>query len=340
MKNKIKNFNKKAWLFLTVAAASFMLSCELEPVLPESGSIPDLTPPSADFIYQPSAESFKVVGFTNLSLEATNYLWDFGTHGVVCDTMTVDGVHGVVVCGTESTTMDENPQWIKFDAGEGSYPVKLSAIDANQATTTVEITIELVDKFVPLPVTIKNGDFEDNQNDWKISFSNGWDSNGFESSSDGSFIKYDGSDNGAKTRGAKWNKTRSVGSFATNNNTRVAYQAIKVSPTDADRTVKYILEFEYAIKTDAATDAPEGRIVIADVVDGHYTDGFESYQNTDRGGGTSLLHLNLSEAKGKGVFTTVQEEFTTNASGEVSLMFSAISAVDVYIDNVKVYPAN
>lgn len=340
MKNKIKIFNKKARLFLTIAAASFIVSCELEPELPASGSIADLTPPSADFIFLSSAENFKVVGFTNLSLEATNYLWDFGTHGVVCDTMTVNGEHGVVVCGTESTTTDENPKWIKFDAGEGSYPVKLSAIDANQATTTVEISVDLVDQFVPLPVTIKNGDFEDSQNDWKISFSNGWDSNGFESSSDGSFIKYDGSDNGAKTRGAKWNKTRSVGSFATNNNTRVAYQPIIVSPTDADRTVKYILEFEYSIKTDAATDPPEGRIVIADVVDGHFTDGFAAYQNTDRGGGTSLMHIEVSEAKGKGVFTTVQQEFTTNASGEVSLMFSAITPVDVYIDNVKVYPAN
>ncbi|MEQ9287826.1 MAG: hypothetical protein RIG77_13000 [Cyclobacteriaceae bacterium] len=333
MKNKIDMFSKITRLLLSIAAVSFMVSCELRPELPETGSVPDLTPPSADFSFIPTAEDFRVISFTNLSVEATNYVWDFGTDGVACEM-----VDGVLVCGTESTSIAEAP-FAKFAAGEGSYTVKLTALDANDASNTMEIVVDVVDKFVPLPVTVINGDFEDGSNDWKISFSNGWNNNGFESSSDGSFTKYDGTDNGGKTRGAKWNATRSVGSLASNN-TRVAYQSIVVSPTDDQRTVKYILEFEYAIKDDPANDPPEGRIVIADVVSGHYTDGWEAYQQTDRGGGTSLLHVEVSEAKGKGNFTTVQKEFTTNESGLVSLMFSAITPVDVYVDNVKVYPAN
>lgn len=333
MKNKIDMLSKITRLLLSIAAVSFIVSCELRPELPETGSVPDLTPPSADFSFIPTAEDFRVLSFTNLSVEATNYVWDFGPDGVACEM-----VDGVLVCGTETTSTSEAP-FAKFAAGEGAYTVKLTALDANDASNIMEITVDVVDKFVPLPVTIVNGDFEDSSNGWKISFSNGWNNNGFESSSDGSFLKYDGTDNGGKTRGAKWNATRSVGSLA-NNNTRVAYQAIVVSPSDDQRTVKYILEFEYAIKDDPANDPPEGRVVIADVVDGHYTDGWEAYQNTDGGGGTSLLHVRSTEAKGKGNFTTVQKEFTTNESGLVSLMFSAITPVDVYVDNVKVYPAD
>ena len=151
------------------------------------------------------------------------------------------------------------------------------ALDGNDASDTLQLMVEVIDKFVPLPVTVINGDFEDGSNDWKISFSNGWDNNGFESSSDGSNTLYDGTDNGSKTRGAKWNANRSVGSLA-NVNTRVAYQPLVVSPSSEGRTVTYELEFEYAIKDDVAADPAEGRIVIADIVAGHYADGWEAYQ--------------------------------------------------------------
>lgn len=334
MKNKLNTLSKRLRLLLTIAVASFIASCELRPDLPEAGSIPDETPPAADFIYIPTAENFTIISFTNLSSEATNYVWDFGADAVVCEE-----VDGVIVCGTESTTTAFEP-FAKFAAGEGAYTVKLTALDANNLSTVVELTVDVVDEFVPLPVTVLNGDFEDSQNDWKISFSSGWDNNGFESSSDGSNTLYDGSDNGGKTRGAKWNATRSVGSLAAAGNTRVAYQPLVVSPSSAERTVKYVLEFEYAIKDDVATDPPEGRIIIADVVAGHYTDGTTSYENTDRGGGTSLLHMEVSERNGKGNFKVVTGEFDAPESGLISLMFSAITPVDLYVDNVKVYPVN
>ncbi|MEM6295774.1 MAG: hypothetical protein AAGA54_31165 [Myxococcota bacterium] len=122
----------------------------------------------------------------------------------------------------------------------------------------------------------------------------------------------------------------------------MAYQPVVVSPSSEERTVKYTLEFEYAIKDDVATDPPEGRMVIADVVAGHYTDGFEAYQLTDQAeeNEESLLHIEVLERKGKGNFTVVTGEFTAPESGLVSLMFSAITPVDVYVDNVKVYPSN
>ena len=334
MKNNYRTLIKGVRLLLIIIAVGVNTNCELRPELPGSGSIPDLTPPTAEFSYMSSAEDFRIVMFTNLSTESTNYLWDFGTDGVACEM-----VDGVLVCGAETTSTAIEPL-AKYAAGEGAYVVKLTALDANQASHTTEVTIDVIDKFVPLPVTVLNGDFEDSQNNWKISFSNGWDNNGFESSSDGSWLKYDGTDNGGKTRGAKWNATRSVGSLAKTGSSRVAYQPLVVSPSSEARTVKYVLEFEYAIKDDIATDPPEGRKIFADVIAGHYTDGWEAYQQTDGGGGTSLLHFVASEVKGKTSFTTVTAEFTAPESGLISIMLSAITPVDVYVDNVKVYPAN
>ncbi len=333
MKDNTNTFGKKSRLLLTIVAAGFIASCELRPDLPEAGSIADETPPSANFSYIPTAENFTILSFTNLSSEATNYQWDFGTDGVVCEE-----VDGEMVCGTESTTTAFEP-FARFAAGEGSYTVKLTAIDANQAMHTVEITVDVIDEFVPLPVTVLNGDFSDSRNDWTIDNWDTWSSAAFEASSDGSPLLYDGTPSGStRTPGAKWNATRSVGSLASANNTRVAYQALVVSPSSAERDVEYILEFEYSIKTDIATDPPEGRIVIADVIEGHYTDGDDAYAQTDRGGGTSLLHLEESVALGKGTFTTVTAKFRAPESGLVAIMFSAITPVDVYVDNVKMYP--
>ncbi|MEM7296934.1 MAG: PKD domain-containing protein [Bacteroidota bacterium] len=333
MKNNINKFSTRLGLLLAVIAASAISSCEFRPELPEAGSIPDETPPVAGFDFIPTAEDFRVIRLTNTSTEATNYRWDFGADGVECEE-----IEGEIVCGTSTTTTAENT-YAKFDAGEGAYTISLTALDDNGASNTLEVTIDVVDEFVPLPVTVLNGDFESSRDNWTISFSNGWDGNAFESSSDGSNNLYDGTDNGSKTRGAKWNASRSVGTLA-NSNTRVAYQPVVVSPTSDERTVTYVLEFEYAIKDDIATDPPEGRIVIADIVAEHYTDGFAAYQQTDRGGGTSLLHMEVNEAKGKGNFTVVTGEFDAPESGLVSIMFSAITPVDVYVDNVKIYPAN
>jgi len=196
------------------------------------------------------------------------------------------------------------------------------------------LDVNVVDKFVPIPVGIINGDFNDGQNDWKFSSFTGGTKDPFNSSSDGSFTNYDGSDNGAKTKGAKWTKGTSAGAYLSSN-TRYAYQAILVSPTDADRTVKYILEYEYAIKTPAeqAGVAPGGNRIISEVLDGHFSDGADAVASTP------ISQFVANEAKGKTSHTTVEQEFTTNASGEVSIMFYAVTDVDVYIDNVKVYAA-
>jgi hypothetical protein len=310
LKNNIK-------IAICVSLMVFTVSCgdAFEFDLPEAGSIADTSLPTANFEYIPNATNFRTVEFNNLSTESITYLWDFN--------------------GLGSST-DKDPSFT-FEAGEGMYPVTLTSIDANEASTTVTLDVEVVDKFVPIPVTILNGDFKDGQNDWKFSSFTGGTTSPYNSSSDGSFTNYDGTDNGAKTAGAKWTKSTSAGAYLSSN-TRYAYQAIVVSPSIANplRNVDYILEFEYAIKTPAeqAGVAPDGNRIIAEVLDGHFDDGVDAVASTP------IVQFIANEVKGKTVHTTVQKKFRANASGEVSILIYAVTDVDLYIDNVKVYAAD
>jgi PKD repeat protein len=302
-------------LVLSLSVFFVSISCEeaFEFDLPEAGSLKDNHLPIADFTYIPNAFNFKTIEFNNLSTESIKYLWDFG-----------DG----------NTSTDKDPSYT-FVAGEGSYPVTLTAIVGNEKSASITLNVEVVDKFVPLPVTILNGDFNDGTSNWSFSSFTGGTTSPFNTSSDGSFTNYDGSDNGGKTAGAKWTKATSAGAYLSSN-TRYAYQAIIVSPTLVDRTVKYILEYEYAIKTpeEQAGVAPGGNRIISEVLDGHFDDGANAVVSTP------ISQFIASEVKGKTGHTTVRQEFTTNASGEMSIMFYAVTDVDVYLDNVKVYAAD
>ncbi|TXG38610.1 PKD domain-containing protein [Seonamhaeicola maritimus] len=313
MKNQFNIFKNTLVMVFCVLAMMLSVGCEeaFEFELPEAGSVEDTVLPTADFAYIPNALNFRMIEFNNLSTESIKYAWDFGG----------------------GDTSNEKDPTYTFAAGEGTYPVTLTAIDGNEASTTVTLDVEVVDKFVPIPVTILNGDFDGGSADWKFSSFTGGNTNPFNSSSDGSFTNYDGSDNGAKTKGAKWTSSTSV---SAGSNARYAYQAILVSPTLVDRTVKYILEYEYAIKTPAeqAGEAVGGNRIFSAVLDGHFDDGADAVASTP------LSSFVADEVKGKTSHTTVRQEFTTNASGEVAIMFSAETAVDCYIDNVKVYAAD
>jgi len=315
MKKRINIFRKTTVLLLILVTASTMISCDpdlFRDELPDTGSQVDNILPSADFSYRPDALDFKTIIFTDLSSESTDYMWDFGDGG---------------------TSMERDPVYT-FSAGQGTYPVTLTASDKNGASNAKTIDVMVIDEFVPLPVTIINGDFDDGQNDWSFSSFTGGTTSPFNSSSDGSFTNYDGSDNGAKTAGAKWTKETSAGAYLSSN-TRYAYQAIVVSPTTVDRTVKYILEYEYAIKTPLEQPgvAPGGNRIISEVLGAHFDDGADAVVSTP------VSQFIASEVKGKTVHTLVEQEFTTNASGEMAIMFYAVTDVDVYIDNVKVYAA-
>jgi len=333
MRQQLNILNNTIKIVIGLFVIIFVLSCEetFEFDLPETGSIMDLTLPEANFSYTPNPENFKILKFTNASNEATNYLWDFG-EGIVCDTTTVNGINGVIVCPFASDitgiTTQKDPAFVKFDAGEGDYEVTLTALDANDASETSTQMVEIRDVFVPINPIIVLGDFESSSltSTWRITpFTDGT-HDAPQSTSDGSKIDYEGNDTGSKTRGMKFH---AGGSDPANpGSRRYGYQEITVSPSTADRTVKYVIEYEYAIKVAAAA----GSNVTVQILDGHFEDGKDALV-------ANVLATSVSsELLGKGNFTTVKKEFTSNASGSVSVWLSGNTNQDAYVDNVKVYP--
>lgn len=301
---KSKGLFWKGSIFMLLSI--FLSSCDFEYALPEANSIPDETLPSAAFSYRSSDADFTTVEFTNLSGSATDFAWDFGG----------------------GNTSNEKDPTHTFTDGEGTYPVTLTVSDRNGASDVVTIDVVVEDVFVPITPTILNGDFTEGQDDWKFSSFSGGTTSPFNSSSDGSNLNYDGSDNGAKTPGAKWTMSTSAGAYLSAD-TRYAYQAIVVSPN-----TEYILEYEYAIKNDG-TQAPGDNRIIGGIISGHFDDGAEAIPTFDTA--PLVSHIG-SEDLGKGNFTLVKEQFTSNSSGEIAILIYGVTDVDAYVDNVKVYP--
>lgn len=299
-----KNITGGLLAMLFVFSIGFV-SCDFEFALPEANSIADATPPSANFSFsQTDPEDFRVVSFSNTSVSATMYSWDFGNG---------------------ATSTDKNPSYT-FD-GEGTYTVTLTSTDGNGVTDTVTKQVVVVkpeepDAIVP---TVNNGDFTGGQDGWKISSFTDGTTSPYNSSSDGSPIDYDGNDTGAKTAGAKWTNGTSAGPLLSGNS-RFAYQAFTVSGD-----TEYIVEWQYAIKADKE-DQPGGDRIILQILDGHYSDGKDALNAP-----VISEHVGL-EALGKGNFTSIKQEFTTNESGLIAIWIWAVTSEDCYADNIKLYP--
>ncbi|ANQ52437.1 PKD domain-containing protein [Flammeovirga yaeyamensis] len=118
----MKTIIKKLGLATLLGGA--LLSCTEE--LPGVGSIEDLTPPSADFTYKASQTEFRDIEFTNTSISAGIFAWDFGDGG---------------------TSEDKNP--VHTFSGEGTFEVSLTAKDGNDVTSDTTITVVVVDELVP-----------------------------------------------------------------------------------------------------------------------------------------------------------------------------------------------
>ena len=139
MKKLIYNLKSTKVLCLLALATFLFVGCEkqFEFDLPEANSIADEIPPTANFSYASSIDDFKTIKFTNLSIEATTYSWDFGG----------------------GTSTDRDPTFTF--AGEGTYPVTLTASDARGASD--EITIEVMVVEGPFQPIILEPGFEDNE---------------------------------------------------------------------------------------------------------------------------------------------------------------------------------
>lgn len=133
MKNKANFFRKTTLLLLSlITTASLFVSCVGDELfrddLPDANSVEDTVPPSADFSYASDQEDFRIVHFTNLSSEASNYSWDFGG----------------------GATSNEKDPTHTFHDGVGTYPVSLTASDANDVASTISIDVDVVDELVPI----------------------------------------------------------------------------------------------------------------------------------------------------------------------------------------------
>ena len=323
MKQKLNTLKNTIMLVLGVLAIFFVVSCEeaFEFDLPEAGSIADKTLPQANFSYTPSPENFKILRFTNSSNESTNYKWDFG-EGVVCDL-----VEGVIVCSDVSTSTEIDVPYVKFEAGEGDYEVILTALDANNASGVKIDTVAVRDVFVPITPIVINGDMEEGFTpSWKINAFTGGTTSTVNTSSDGAPFFYDGTEAPGKTGGMKF--AASTSDPANPGSRRYAYQALTVSPSTDDRSVRYVIEYMYAIKVEATP----GSNITVQILDGHFEDGADALASTP------LATSVANELNGKGNFEIVKKEFRSNASGEIAIWIFGDTDQDAYIDNIKMYP--
>ena len=269
-----------------------------------------------EFTFDDVESDFEVT-FSNASERATSYLWDFG-----------DG----------NTSTDENPiHSYTNDGVERVYMVTLTTTNFINKGTSITKEVRVGGPAGPIDPEILRGDFErsngasdsDIRNAWKISTTGN--SNPFGTSSDGSCTNYDGSDNGSKTRGAKWSSSQRANpdGSARPGDTRYAYQAIIVSPNQ-----DYIFEYQYAIKS----GGPETNSVVGMILNGHYANSADALASNPL---IKNVGFNANGKFGDGGCSgasTVRQQFRSNAVGEVSIFFYTVNDRDAYIDNVKVYP--
>ena len=136
-------------------SSGFLVSsaCDNELDLPEAGSIPDLSPPSANFSFVGGEdfEDFLVFQFGNLSEGSLNYAWDFG----------------------DGTTSTEFEPIHEFPA-EGTYTVTLESSDALNAVSsfTQDVVVVMPDPPSGLTPDILEPGFEngnDSRDAWRNS---------------------------------------------------------------------------------------------------------------------------------------------------------------------------
>ncbi|GAB5522710.1 MAG: hypothetical protein Roseis2KO_05820 [Roseivirga sp.] len=123
-----------------VVMISMLASCDFEFDLPEEGSIPDETPPEANFSATQSAEDWMRFDFANLSVSATTYAWNFGD-------------------GNTSTDLDG----VNTFPGEGTFTVSLTVSDKLGVSDTYTMQLEVVEPEEPeaiVPVILE-ASFED-----------------------------------------------------------------------------------------------------------------------------------------------------------------------------------
>ncbi|WNJ18676.1 PKD domain-containing protein [Pontibacter sp. G13] len=128
-------FQASVWMALVLVG--FLSACEDPFAFPEAGSLEDLTPPQADFSFEQNEANYLEFTFSNTSISATDYEWNFGD-------------------GTTSTEKSPSHEF----AGVGSYTISLTASDKRGATSEVSETIVVEEPVVLFTPEILNPGFD------------------------------------------------------------------------------------------------------------------------------------------------------------------------------------
>lgn len=203
---------KKGLLSLVLLFTMIFASCDYEYDLPEEGSIPDKTPPEANFTASQSETDFLTFTFQNLSNSATDYMWDFGD-------------------GATSTELDPTHTF----PGEDTYTVTLTVSDKLGVTST--FTSDILVEEPPTPPAITPVIGEPSFEDGSDACGDGQDGRDCWRLSGASIHQITGSDGRGGTQAAKYPESAT--------NARQSYQAITVSPN-----TKYIFTAFYALQDD------------------------------------------------------------------------------------------
>jgi PKD repeat protein len=128
LKNIYSRFTTAAWNNLVIVAVLLVagLSTACEEELPTTGSLVDKTPPTANFTVKQGTSNYREVTVSNLSTNATDYVWDFGD-------------------GFTTTAKDT----VHTYAADGKFTIKLTASDKLGADSVMTVEVDLVDVTPP-----------------------------------------------------------------------------------------------------------------------------------------------------------------------------------------------
>jgi|26BtaG_2_1085354.scaffolds.fasta_scaffold00230_10 PKD repeat protein len=213
-----KKYRQVLGLAAFISVIAVFISCDpalsaFEFDLPEAGSIADATPPTANFSATQSSIDYRMYNFSNLSVSATTYFWDFGD-------------------GNTSSSLDA----VNTFPGEGTYTVTLKASDALGVESIFSMTVDVVEPEAPEAIVpfIREAGFEDNSPGSEECGNGNMDGRDCWRISGGTIFGITSSPVRSGSQGAKFD----AGS------NRVAYQALTVTPN-----TDYIVTIYYTIKT-------------------------------------------------------------------------------------------
>ena len=286
MKIEKMNISRVVRMLLCISIGFIINGCSdpFEHELPGSNSIPDTVFPTANFSYASTLEDFRTIKFTNLSAESINYEWDFGG-------------------GSTSALKDPT---FTFEAGEGIYPVTLTASDANGKSGTTTIDVMVVEG--PFQPIILEPGFEDNE----LPDGSGDGRDSWRNSTLGGVIQITANPVSFGSQGAK----------LPNDQSRIGYQEIMVEPN-----TNYDLRFYYTMLSD-----PTDPFVTVSILAVTQFGPFESRESTAEG---TIASVTVNDISDPDTYIEQQLSFNSGDNNIIAIYFFN-GPVEARLDNFTI----